>query len=155
MEQESLLTGIEFTPVLASTGQRFLNFLINAIIFSFCHGFFSGVIALAGTQLLLPETSLFYQLTVEFISFFFYYILYFLSELVFKGRTIGKFITGTKAVNEDSTEVGPKAILIRSLVRMIPFEPFSALNRRPWHDKWSQTYVIDVKKTLSNFSLHN
>jgi uncharacterized RDD family membrane protein YckC len=48
-------------------------------------------------------------------------------ELAFKGRTIGKLITGTKAVNEDGTEMSPKTIVIRSLIRMIPFELFSAL----------------------------
>ena len=33
MEQESLLTGIEYNPVLASTGKRFLNYLIDLITF--------------------------------------------------------------------------------------------------------------------------
>ena len=153
MEQASLLTGIEFTPVLAGSGQRFLNFLIDGILISFCHAFFLGGTALAGSAL-LSDTSSFYQTGVEVISFFFYGLLYFLMELVFKGRTIGKFITGTKAVNEDGTEMKPRAILIRSLIRMIPFEAFSAFNLRPWHDKWSKTCVIDVKKTSWNVPLN-
>ena len=33
MEQQSLLTDLEFNPVLASTGKRFLNYLIDLIIF--------------------------------------------------------------------------------------------------------------------------
>ncbi len=33
MEQQSLLSEVEFTPVLASTGQRFLNYLIDIIVF--------------------------------------------------------------------------------------------------------------------------
>ena len=147
MEQESLLTGIEFFPALARSGQRFLNFLIDGVLISFCHAFFLGGTLLAGTALSVSETSSFYQAGVEVISFFFYAIIYFLMELVFKGRTIGKLITGTKAVNEDGTEMVPKTILIRSLIRMIPFEALSAFNLRPWHDKWSKTFVIDVKKT--------
>ena len=68
--------------------------------------------------------------------------------MIFKRRTIGKFVTGTKAVNTDGSKMEPKTILLRSLCRIVPFEPFSALGNpsRPWHDKWSKTYVIDVKK---------
>jgi uncharacterized RDD family membrane protein YckC len=77
MEQESLLTGIEFTPVLAGSGQRFLNFLIDGIIITFCHAFFLGGTALAGTALLASQTSSFYEAGVEVISFFFYAITYF------------------------------------------------------------------------------
>ncbi len=75
---------------------------------------------------------------------------FFLCELVFKGRTIGKFITGTKAVNEDGTDMEPKTILLRSLSRIVPFEPFSALGNpcRPWHDKWTRTFVIDITKNF-------
>jgi len=39
MEQESLLSDLEFIPVLASTGKRFLNLLIDSIlvyIFAVC-----------------------------------------------------------------------------------------------------------------------
>ena len=33
MEQQSLLTELEFNPVLAGTGKRFLNYLIDLIMF--------------------------------------------------------------------------------------------------------------------------
>lgn len=76
----------------------------------------------------------------------------FLCELIFKGRSAGKFITGTKAVNEDGTYMQPKTILLRSLSRAVPFDQLSALGSppHPWHDKWTKTYVIDVKKTALN-----
>jgi uncharacterized RDD family membrane protein YckC len=74
-------------------------------------------------------------------------VLYFLCELGLKGRTIGKFVTGTKAVNIDGSEMDPKTVLIRSLCRIVPFEPFSAFGGHPWHDTWSKTCVIDINKT--------
>jgi hypothetical protein len=40
-----------------------------------------------------------------------------------------------------------KTVLLRTLCRIVPFEPFSAFGGHPWHDKWTRTYVIDVKKT--------
>ncbi len=33
MEQQSYLTDLEFNPVFASTGKRFLNYLIDLIVF--------------------------------------------------------------------------------------------------------------------------
>ena len=33
MEQESLLSDVQFNPVFASTGKRFVNYLIDVIIF--------------------------------------------------------------------------------------------------------------------------
>ena len=77
---------------------------------------------------------------------------YSLCEIIFNGRTIGKFITGTKAVNDSGTEMEPKTVVLRTLSRIVPFEPFSALGDppNPWHDRWTNTYVIDVRKTEQN-----
>ena len=153
MEQESLLTGIEYNPVFASTGKRFLNYLIDVIIFYVIIIFIlAGVFISQGYPYNRPgEFSS--QLLERLVAVTLFAAFYFLFEIIFKGRTIGKFITGTRAVNEDGTEMEPKTILLRSLCRVVPFEPFSALGNpcRPWHDKWTRTYVIDVKQT----ALHN
>lgn len=73
-------------------------------------------------------------------------ILYFtVLEAVTGGKTIGKMLTRTRAVNQDGTRIGFKKALLRSLCRMVPFEVFSALGSRcyPWHDRWTKTLVID------------
>lgn len=64
-----------------------------------------------------------------------------------RGKSLGKFITGTRAVNQDGSRIGGFTAFVRSLFRAIPFEPLSALGSPafPWHDKWSDTYVIDEK----------
>jgi uncharacterized RDD family membrane protein YckC len=70
-----------------------------------------------------------------------------LVETIFRGRSIGKFITGTKAVNEDGSSISFTTALARGFARIVPFEAFSALGNPsyPWHDKWCRTYVIDIK----------
>jgi uncharacterized RDD family membrane protein YckC len=149
MEQVSLLSDIEFNPVLAGTGKRFLNYLVDIIIYYvllFCFGVF---LALSGRTDFVAEDN---TATVYLFAFVSYVGYFFLCELVFKGRTVGKLLTGTKAVNEDGSNPTAKTYLLRALSRIVPFEPFSAFSGRPWHDKWTNTYVIDVKKSSLNIS---
>ena len=67
-------------------------------------------------------------------------------EATTKGRTLGKFITGTQAVREDGSNITWKDAFIRSLCRLVPFEPFSTFGVLPWHDSWSKTIVIKKSK---------
>jgi hypothetical protein len=55
-------------------------------------------------------------------------------------------ITGTKAVNHDGSNISAKTAFLRTLCRLVPFEPFSAFGI-PWHDSWTHTHVIDVKQS--------
>jgi uncharacterized RDD family membrane protein YckC len=64
---------------------------------------------------------------------------------LFGGRTLGKLITGSKAVREDGTSLTWKDACLRSLSRMVPFEPFSALGGAPWHDRWTKTTVVRTR----------
>jgi len=148
MEQQSLLSEIEFTPVLASSGKRFLNYLIDLIVFYFLifsYGLFGAAM---GFDHINSDNSVLLYLIVYLIRIGYYS----LCEIIFNGRTIGKFITGTKAVNDSGTEMEPKTVVLRTLSRIVPFEPFSALGDppNPWHDRWTNTYVIDVRKTEQN-----
>lgn len=153
MDQETLLTEMEFNPVLASTGQRFANYIVDLIAFYVVITFGIGAILYATDDTLfvgIDDDSFVANLIFRIVFLIIYAFLYFLVELIFKGRTIGKLITGTKAVNQDGSAMEPKTILIRSLSRAVPFEQLSALGGFPWHDKWSRTYVIDIKKTQAN-----
>jgi len=78
-----------------------------------------------------------------------YGIYMFAIEAIFKGKSLGKLITGTRAVNEDGSNVSPKAALLRGLSRAVPFNAFSALGSPayPWHDRWTKTYIIDEKES--------
>ena len=61
------------------------------------------------------------------------------------GRTIAKYITKTKVVNEKGEKPDFGTALVRSLARFIPFEAFSFLGSGTgWHDKFSNTRVIEA-----------
>ncbi len=65
----------------------------------------------------------------------------------FTGRTIGKFLTGTRVyVTHNGARPSWKTILLRSLCRHIPFEPLSLIARRPtgWHDSLVNTVVANA-----------
>jgi hypothetical protein len=67
---------------------------------------------------------------------------YFLFETILQ-RTPSKFITKTKVVTENLTRPNILSTLMRSLIRIVPFEPFSIFTEKGlWHDNWSKTYVI-------------
>jgi uncharacterized RDD family membrane protein YckC len=61
------------------------------------------------------------------------------------GKTPGKIVTRTRVMTPEGQRPSPRAILIRSLARFIPFEWVSFLNRNPvgWHDSLSGTMVVE------------
>ncbi len=67
--------------------------------------------------------------------------------------TPGKLATESVVVNANGSAPDLRSIIVRTFVRLIPFEIFSFLNSPSWgwHDKWSKTYVIqssDVGKLI-------
>lgn len=132
------------TPmVLASTGQRFGTMLLDLIfyfIFAIIFGFVLGLIGLGDLIQNMNDTLLGIVIL----------LIYYVPQEAFSGRTLGKLITGTKAVKEDGTELSFGQALGRTLCRFIPFEAFSFLggNGRPrgWHDKIPKTKVISVRR---------
>ncbi len=61
------------------------------------------------------------------------------------GKTIGKYLTGTRVVASDGKRVTLLKALVRSLVRFFLLELFSFCSRRPegWHDRISNTKVVE------------
>ncbi len=134
---------------MASSGSRFANHIIDHIVFYV----FSSVLSF-----LIPWdffTLLDFDLNNSVIFVFFYLLLslfifalfYSVQEYIFKGRTIGKFVTGTKVVTVNGNEPGFGKIIIRSLCRLIPFEAFSFIfSSAGWHDTLSGTRVIKISE---------
>lgn len=122
---------------MASKGQRFANYMIDIIIYYFL-SFGLGTVT-ANTGSFSNSILLSYLLSALIITAY-----YFLLENFTGGKSIGKFITGTRAVNIDNSSLEPTTALVRSLVRVVPFEAFSYLGSSPtgWHDDWSKTKVI-------------
>lgn len=133
---------------VASQGKRFVNYLLDLVfffIFSFIFGATLGIIlAMFSPESLssFQEGNKLLDYLLGFISGMIYYSLF---ELL-TGRTLAKFITKTRVVNMNGEKPDIGTILICSLCRFIPFEPFSFLGtgNSGWHDKFSKTLVIEV-----------
>lgn len=155
MEQQDLLQDFEQEIYLerASQGARFANYLIDLIFFYVLLYIGAIVYALATIQnkITSGETYSYRQNEAGSKASFYliFYLGYLLTYTIFegatKGRTLGKLITGTKAVRFDGSPINWKDAFLRSLCRIVPFEPFSGLGK-PWHDTWTNTQVVKIRK---------
>ena len=151
--QQDLLAA-EDDPVFqyeyATQSQRFLNFLIDNIVMRFTITYITGYGIGFSMAYLFPELMRNFLdnkntvtiLLVSYIVGIFNYIIYYtLLEKLLKGKTVGKFITGTKAIRNDGGGLTFKDALLRSLCRLVPFEVFSGFGIL-WHDSWTNTMVV-------------
>jgi uncharacterized RDD family membrane protein YckC len=135
----------------ASGTKRFLNFIIDRIVgmaFAFLVFLLIGLLEQAGlisgfvdwTEKMSGLMDII--LTTSLIT-----VYYVIMESTC-GRTIGKLVTGTKVIDLKGGHPDFLTIIGRTLSRIVPFEPFSFLggNNRGWHDTWSDTRVIDLRK---------
>jgi hypothetical protein len=107
------------------------------------------------SNLILNLSSVFLSLRFQWMnsSQSFYFVVgsatllyYTIFEGFFRASPI-KFITGTSVIK--TTNMNPPSfgtIVIRSISRRIPFEPFSFFGKQGWHDSISGTDVIAIKK---------
>jgi uncharacterized RDD family membrane protein YckC len=128
---------------LASTGQRFGNYLLD-ILFIYIGSFVVGaVFYLIGLGDVIENMNS----TLFGVIFL---LLYYVPQEALVGWILGKLVTGTRVVKEDGAPIGFGQALGRSLCRFIPFEAFSFLggNGQPvgWHDSISKTRVISIRK---------
>ncbi|SMP16349.1 RDD family protein [Chryseobacterium profundimaris] len=136
----------------ATKWQRLANFVIDRIIFSFSF-FIIGSLGVIVDQILgiLYFTKLFSNLAginraVDILITGILYFLYtFLLEYITKGRTIGKYITGSKVITTDGQIPTTYEFFIRNISRLVPFDIISFLGENGWHDSWSDTRVVNIK----------
>jgi uncharacterized RDD family membrane protein YckC len=137
----------------AGGGKRFLNYLIDQagqLVFIFStfaalaileeFGFLSGV------SVWVENMSDIQSYGVAYVCSFIYFT--FFESLL--SRTPAKWLTGTKVVTLTGGKPGVIKIILRTVYRMVPFEPFSFLggNTSGWHDCWSGTLVVDLRNPM-------
>ena len=135
---------IDLSYCRASSGKRFANYIIDTIVFYIVAFGLGIVIGILKPNLLVGVD----DLSLRLVLLLFYGIVMFMTEAMSNGRSIGKLITGTRAVNVDGTNMSFQKAFVRNIVRAIPFNALSALGTPsiPWHDRWSDTMVVDEKK---------
>ncbi|RXM40381.1 RDD family protein [Chryseobacterium sp. CH21] len=135
----------------APTGTRFLNYFLDRIfiqiifyIFFFAFALFYSIVfgEIISEEDIDNNTSVAVSII---ISYFFVFFAYFFFMEYYLGKTIAKYITGTKVISIDGNQPTSLQIVGRIFSRMVPFDSLSFFGESGWHDKWSETRVINIK----------
>ncbi|MES2645597.1 MAG: RDD family protein [Bacteroidota bacterium] len=145
------------TIEFATKEQRCINFIIDNLVMRFSLAYATGIlftyvvwaISPAFAEMLFDDNSMLaFVVATYMISRVNYAIYYSLSEKYFNGYTLGKLVTGTRAIREDGDELTWKNAIHRSFSRFLPFEFLSGFGNKPWHDSWTKTTVIKAGREL-------
>ena len=131
-------------PQLATRIQRLGNTVIDTFVFFFL------VMALLIVSSTFDPT-LAQKIAEDGLLAAMLYTLYYVLFEFFVGWTPGKLLTRTRVVSETDGSVGFQQLLLRSVIRLVPFEALSFLGSPPvgWHDRWSRTRVIRTRRKAS------
>ena len=157
MQPATDLLQFEAEPVKAKSGKRFLNYLVD-------WGLFYMALVLYGLFLAVSESSFAddlgsfssnYPILDWLLTMVMYAVYMGAMEAIFKGKTLGKLLTKTRAVNLDGSILSTRTAFLRGFTRTIPFAAFSALGSPcyPWWDRWTGTVVMDEKRTAEAVAL--
>ncbi len=158
-EQEDLIAGETYIDnhfEYATQWQRFFNYLIDNILMRYGLSYLTGMAI--GTLLAVTAPDFLNELAYSennltpgiflvalLVGILNYIVYYTICEKLFRGYTLGKVITGTRAIRQDGKELTFKDALLRSLSRLVPFEVFSGFSTLTWHDSWTDTMVIKAR----------
>lgn len=152
VESPSLTERFAVDP--ASQGKRFINFIVDRFVtygLAYASGYAMGLAYLYSrsdpTAPVPPETLTLINVADFVQSVFVALGYYFVCEALW-GRTLGKLLTGTRVVAANGGHPTLPQLLGRTFARIIPFEPFSFLDKNNpvgWHDSLSGTRVVSVR----------
>ncbi|MDR2122248.1 MAG: RDD family protein [Flavobacteriaceae bacterium] len=128
---------------LAPKGLRLANYIIDLIafyVFMFNIGIFLGITGNESLILIFDN-----DIPSRLLGVILYAVFMLTIETAFRGKSIGKIITGTKVVTEYGGKPTISDYVARSFSRLVPFDQFSFLGTVGWHDKWSSTRVVKAK----------
>lgn len=132
----------------ATKGVRFANNFIDGIVISILFSIIRPILISEPTD---PEDigAMMAVMGVVIAAYLLMYFAYYVGMEASTGKTVGKYVTGTQVLTQDGEQPSGGTIFIRTLCRIIPFEPFSLLFNnyaRGWHDNWSETRVVKTRK---------
>jgi len=123
-------------------GKRFAHFFVDIIAMQVLFYFIETLISLMSNT--VDYSFAFSQISLFLFGLFglLSYPIYYIVCEHFWQKTLGKYVTKTTVINEYAEKPDLPTNILRNLIRMVPFEPFSCLNERGWHDRWSDTFVV-------------
>ncbi|WP_394751174.1 RDD family protein [Spongiimicrobium salis] len=131
----------------ASQGKRFVNYIVDRVCVYVCAVVFYALFVIIESYVspdgvsVIDEDNRLLDYAVAFTVGVFYYAFF---EGV-TNRSIGKYFTKTKVVDENGNKPPFGSILARSFYRFVPFDAFSFLGEGVgWHDRWSKTRVVEI-----------
>ncbi|SHL90904.1 RDD family protein [Flavobacterium xinjiangense] len=144
--------------LLASKGERFLNFIIDLLIIYIIAVCIVATINIIGdvtnsygVSNWVKSLSLIENLFFGLVILFFYYAF---TEMYFS-RTFAKYFTKTMVVRVDGSKPNTKNFMIRTVSRLNPIDPFSFLGKseRGLHDTLSATYVVKKHEFVAKMKM--
>lgn len=132
-------------------GTRFVNYLVDGIVVYVLDTVLSKILlpSYDPSDLEAMMSALPAIIGLNLLIFVAYYV----GMEASGGRTVGKFLTNTKTIDLNGNQPDAGTIVKRSLIRIIPFEPFSYLfgnDNMGWHDRWSGTRVVKLTENTAN-----
>ena len=132
--------------VRASIGKRFANYVVDVLAFYFIIFIVAIILAVIFPSPMedftnKPELGL----LERFFLLVFYAVYMSVSETLLNGKSLGKLVTKTRAVNLDGSRITSKIAFERGFSRAVPFCALSAFGNpcNPWQDRWTDTMVVN------------
>jgi uncharacterized RDD family membrane protein YckC len=147
-----LLNNFDNHIVRAESGKRLLNYIIDLAFFYMLAigvGIFIAIASPSSVESLTDDSN---PIGDRLLGLVLYGLYMSIIEALFKGKSLGKLITRTRAVNMDGSRITVGTAIARGFSRAVPFCAFSALGSpcNPWQDKWTDTLVIDERLSEIN-----
>jgi uncharacterized RDD family membrane protein YckC len=127
--------------------KRLVNFLIDSLIIGILSIVVFYILSYVFIKLnLLSSIGEREIISIDIFLLIIAFMYYFISESML-GRTVGKYITGTKLVNAKGDIPSVLSIFLRTIIRLIPLDSITYLfDSVVWHDKYSSTYLVSNKE---------
>lgn len=127
----------------ASRWRRLATFALDYVGFMMLAALLGIVLGLAGQEEWLDRIDRLkgWQENLFGVAIF---LLYYMLTEVMLGRSLGKFIVGTRIIADDGRTPTRIQLVKRTLIRLVPFEMLSVFRDKAymWHDSGSDTRVI-------------
>lgn len=150
MEEKNRKKFMVTEELLVKADRRFFNFVIDIFMLSLI--FFIGLVFYISNMSLNDAKDFMNRFmtngTLQFTVTSCVILLYYNLFEIFTSRTVGKFCTNTIVVDENGERAGYEAIMIRSLIRIIPLYwlYFVIFPTRGLHDLISKTFVVNKRQ---------